>query len=61
MPVLLARRDPDHVTRPDLLDGVTPSLDAARTSRHDQNLAARMRVSRSPGTGLERHRPAACV
>ena len=55
VPVLLAGRDPHHVPRTDLLDGVAPSLHASGARRDDQDLAARMRVPRRAGAGLERH------
>ena len=42
MPVLLAGRDSDDVTRSDFLDSVTPSLGSADAGGHDQDLAARM-------------------
>ena len=54
VPVLLTGRNPDHVSGADLVDGVTPPLDAADARRDDQDLAARMRVPRRAGAGLER-------
>src|ERR1700683_698631 len=53
MPVLLARREPDHVTRPDLLDGSAPTLGPAAASRDDESLTERMGMPRSPRTRLE--------
>jgi len=44
MPVLLTRRDPDDVTRPDHLDSTAPLLNPAGASRHDQGLAQRVRA-----------------
>src|SRR5262249_24319824 len=54
VPVLLARREPDHVARPDLLDRAAPALGQAAAGRHDQGLAQRVGVPRRPGAGLER-------
>ena len=54
MPVLHARRDPDDVSRPDLVDGAAPLLHAADARGHDQDLAERMGVPGRAGTGLER-------
>src|SRR5438445_433153 len=53
VPVLFARRKPDHVTGPDFLDWPAPALRPAAAGRHDQGLAQRMRVPRGPGTRLE--------
>jgi len=39
MPMLFARREPDHVTGPDLLDGATPTLRETAASGYDQGLA----------------------
>ena len=54
VPMLLTRRDPDHVTRPNLLDRAAPALHPAAASRHDQSLAQRVGVPGRPGAGLER-------
>src|SRR5205814_1977961 len=54
VPVLFARRKPDHVPRPDFLDRAAPPLCAAAAGRHDQRLAQRVGVPRRPGAGLER-------
>src|SRR5438132_1637120 len=35
VPMLLARREPDHVPRPDLLDRASPALRAPAASGHD--------------------------
>src|SRR5271166_1877254 len=53
-PMLLTRREPDHVTGPDLLDGATPALCEAAASRHDQGLAQWVGVPCCPSAGLER-------
>ncbi len=39
VPMFLSRREPDHVTRSNVLDWTTPALDPATASRHDQRLA----------------------
>ena len=44
VPMLLARREPDHVPRPNLLDRASPALCQAAASRHDQGLAQRVGV-----------------
>src|SRR6184192_2485685 len=54
VPMLLTRRNPDHVTGPNLLDRASPTLRAATARRHDQRLAEWVRVPCRPGTGLER-------
>ena len=54
VPVLLARREPDHVARPDLLDRPAPALRPAAAGGDDQRLAERVRVPRRAGAGLER-------
>src|SRR5205085_9098502 len=54
VPVLLARREPDHVTRPNWLDRAAPALCQAAARRHDQGLAQRVGVPRGPSAGLER-------
>src|SRR6184192_2556148 len=54
VPMLLTRRDPDHVTGPNLLDRPAPALRAARAGRHDQGLAQGVGVPGRPGAGLER-------
>src|ERR1700688_1745828 len=54
MPMLLARREPDHVTRPDLIDRASPALREAVASRHDQGLAQRVGVPGCPSGWLER-------
>src|SRR5579859_415567 len=54
VPVLLARREPDHVTRPDFLHRSALALDPAATGRDDQRLTQWMRMPGRPGAGLER-------
>ena len=54
VPVLLARREPDHVAGMDFLDRAALPLDPAATGRDDQGLPQRMGVPRRPGPGLER-------
>src|SRR5437868_7660043 len=39
VPMLLTGWNPDHVTRPNLLDRPSPALRAASAGRHDQGLA----------------------
>jgi hypothetical protein len=53
MPVLLARREPDHVTRPDFLHRAAPPLCPPATGRHDQVLTERVSVPCCPRAGLE--------
>src|SRR6516225_9287198 len=52
VPVLLAGRYPDHVSRTDFLDRPAPALHAADARRHDQRLAQGMRVPVRAGSGL---------
>src|SRR3954471_7150620 len=54
VPVLLARREPDHVAGPDLLDRPAPAPHPAAAGRDDERLAQRVGVPRGPGAGLER-------
>ena len=53
VPVLLARREPDDIAGPDLLDRAALALDPAAAGRDDQRLAERMRVPGGAGAGLE--------
>ena len=53
MPMLFARRKPDHVARPNFLDRPTPSLRPAAAGRHDQGLTERVRMPCRPGSRLE--------
>jgi hypothetical protein len=52
--MLLAGRDPDHITRPDFLDRTTPAPCPAATRRHNQSLTKRVGVPRRSGARLER-------
>src|SRR5258706_11296583 len=54
VPVLLARREPDHVAGPDFLDRPALALRPAAAGRHDQGLAEGMRVPRGARPWLER-------
>ena len=53
MPVLLAGRDPDHITGPDLLDRSAFALDPAAPSRDDKSLTEWMRMPCSARARLE--------
>ena len=53
VPVLFAGREPDHITRPDLLDRAAFALGPAAAGRHDESLAKRMLVPGCPGARLE--------
>ena len=53
VPMLLAGRDRDDVTRPNLLDRTTRALHAAAAGSDNQRLAQRMRVPRRPRARLE--------
>src|SRR5436309_6891233 len=53
VPVLLPRREPDHVAGTDLLDGTSVALHTAAAGRDDQGLSQRVRMPRRPGPGLE--------
>ena len=53
VPMLLTRRNPNHVARPNLLDGATPALNETAAGRHDQGLAKRMSVPRRAGAWLK--------
>src|SRR5437764_211030 len=52
--MLHTRRNPDHVTGPNLFDRASPTLRAATARRHDQRLTEGVRVPCRPGAGLER-------
>src|SRR5947209_3928307 len=54
VPVFLARRGPDHVTRSYLFDLAAPALDPTAARRHDQRLAQRVAVPCRPSARLER-------
>src|SRR6266446_5622840 len=53
MPMLLAGRTRDYITRPDHLDRPSPALDQTTSGRDDERLAERMGVPGSAGAGLE--------
>src|SRR5260370_28717048 len=53
VPMLLTRRNPDDVPRPNLLDRPSPALCPATTGRHDQGLTERVCVPCGSGAGLE--------
>jgi|SRR6516162_868127 len=55
MPVLLAGRYPDHVSRLNFFNGAAPSLHAAHTRGHNQRLAQGMRVPVRPRPRLKSH------
>jgi hypothetical protein len=55
MPVLLAGREPDYLTRTDLFDRAAFALSPAAAGRYDERLAERMRVPCSPRTRLKRN------
>ena len=54
VPMLLARREPDDVPRPDLLDRPALALRKAAAGRDNQCLPQRMRVPGRACAGLER-------
>src|SRR5712692_155008 len=54
VPMLLTRREPDHVPRPNFLDRTAPALYPAEALRQDQGLAQRVAVPCGPSAGLER-------
>src|SRR6266566_3865233 len=53
VPMLLPRRNPDHVTRPNFLDRTSPALDPAAAGRDDESLTERVRVPCGPRARLE--------
>src|SRR5829696_9712928 len=58
VPVLDARRKPDHVPGSNLLFRAAPLLHEAKARRDEKGLADRMRVPSRAGAGLERDVPA---
>src|SRR6266571_819619 len=54
MPMLLARRAPNYVARPDDLDRAAPALHKTAAARDDERLTERMRVPITPCAWLER-------
>src|SRR6267378_5696407 len=55
MPMLLARRARDHVTRSNHLDRAAPALHEAAAGRDDERLTERMRVPVTACAWLERY------
>src|SRR5256885_4692424 len=53
VPMLFTRREPDHVTGPDLFDRSTCALRPAATRNHDQRLPKRMRMPCGASTRLK--------
>ena len=53
MPVFLARRKPNDIAGPDLLDRSAFALGPPAASRDDEGLTERMRMPSSPRPGLE--------
>ena len=53
VPVFLAGREPDHITRPDLLDWSAFAPGPTAACRDDEGLTERMRMPRSPRTRIE--------
>ena len=54
VPMLLTRREPDHVAGPDFLDRPSPALRAAAARRDDEGLSERVGVPCGSSAGLER-------
>ena len=54
VPMLLARRKPDDVARPDFFNRPAPALRASAAGSHNQRLTQRMRVPRGAGAGFKR-------
>jgi hypothetical protein len=54
VPVLLAGREPDHITGPDLLHRSAFALNPTAASRHQQGLTEGMGVPRRPSAWLKR-------
>src|SRR6266446_5610297 len=61
VPMLLTRREPDHITRPNFLDRASPALYPAAAGCHDQGLAQRVGVPCCPGARLKRDTSAECA
>src|SRR5579864_3353924 len=55
MPVLLAGRKPDHITRADFFHRSAPALRAAAARRDDERLTERMRMPCGPRPWLKGH------
>jgi len=58
VPVLLAGREPDNITMPDLLDRTAFALSPAEARGHDERLPKRMRMPCISCTGFEGHNSA---
>ena len=52
--MLLARRKPDHIARPDFFDRAAPTLSQPEAGRDDQRLTEWMCMPGGAGTRLER-------
>ena len=59
MPVLLARREPNHIAGLDFLDRSALALGPAATGRDNQRLTKRVRMPSRPGARLKRDAGAA--
>src|SRR5947208_11470210 len=59
MPMLFARRAPDHIAGPDDLDRAAPALHEAAARRDDERLTQGMRVPVAARAWLERYAGAA--
>src|SRR5439155_16338264 len=59
VPMLLTRRKPDHIARPDFLDRTAPALSPTKAARDDQRLTEWMCMPGGAGTRLERNAHAA--
>src|SRR5947207_14201233 len=59
VPMLQARREPDHIARPYFLDEPIFPLNPAEAGGDDQRLAERVRMPSSAGARLERDAGAA--
>src|SRR5437016_12427312 len=55
MPMLFARRAPDHIAGPDDLDRAAPALHEAAAGRDDERLTERMRVPITARAWLARY------
>src|SRR5947208_372412 len=55
VPMLLVRRKPDDIARPDFLDPVAPTLRPTKTGRDDQRLTEWMCMPGGAGTRFERY------
>src|SRR5438094_7467276 len=55
MPMLFARRAPDHIAGPDDLDRTAPALHEAAAGRDDERLTQGVRVPIAPRAWLERY------